>query len=46
MTKIQPRHLLQVLEGLKEGKLHGRVSVAEEIIEDARTALKRMLEIT
>lgn len=46
MTKIQPHHLLQVLEGLKEGKLHGRVIVADEIMEDAKTALKRMLEIT
>jgi quinolinate synthase len=45
MTKIKPRHLLQVLEGLKAGKLHGRVTVAEEITEDARTALQRMLEI-
>jgi len=46
MTKIKPRHLLQVLEGLQEGKLHGRVNVEEGIMEDARTALQRMLEIS
>jgi quinolinate synthase len=45
MTKIKPRHLLQVLEGIQEGKLHGRVIVENKIMEDAKTALKRMLEI-
>lgn len=45
MTKITPHYLLQVLEGLMEGKLHGRMIVEEGITEDARTALKRMLEI-
>ena len=45
MTKITPHYLLQALEGLMEGKLHGRMIVEEGITEDARTALKRMLEI-
>jgi quinolinate synthase len=45
MTKTKTRHLLQVLEGLTKDKLHGRVIVEDEILKDARTALKRMLEI-
>ncbi len=45
MEKVTPQKLLFVLEGLTEGKLYGRVTVEDGIVEDARTALKRMLKI-
>jgi quinolinate synthase len=45
MGKVTPQKLLYVLEGLIEGNLYGRVTVEDAIVEDARSALKRMLEI-
>ncbi len=45
MAKVTPEKLLNVLEGLLIGELRGRVVVPERIAEDARIALKRMLEI-
>jgi quinolinate synthase len=45
MEKVTPQKLLFVLERLTEGKLYGRVTVEDGIVEDARMALKRMLEI-
>lgn len=45
MGKVTLQKLLYVLEGLIEGNLYGRVTVEDAIVEDARSALKRMLEI-
>lgn len=45
MAKVTPKKLLEVLEGLMEGRFKGRVTVDEKISRDARLALKRMLEI-
>jgi quinolinate synthase len=36
---------LFVLEGLTEGKLYGRVTVEDRIVEEARWALERMLKM-
>ncbi len=46
MAKVTPEKLLYVLEGLLHGELRGRVFVPDEISEEARIALKRMLEIS
>jgi quinolinate synthase len=45
MASVTPEKLLGVLEGLKRGELPGRVSVPSRVAEDAKLALKRMLEI-
>jgi quinolinate synthase len=45
MAKVTPEKLLDVLEGLTEGKLVNRVMVDPEISRLARVALSRMLEI-
>jgi quinolinate synthase len=45
MANITPQKLLQVLEGLMKGNPFGQVTVDDGIIEDARRALQRMLEI-
>jgi quinolinate synthase len=45
MFRIDPPHLLWVLESLVEGRVVNRVKVPEATARDARTALDRMLEI-
>jgi quinolinate synthase len=45
MAKVTPEKLLNVLEGLVEGGLPGRVVVDEAVAREARIALARMLEI-
>src|SRR5437867_3844116 len=45
MFRIDPPHLLWVLESLAEGRVVNRVKVPEATARDARTALDRMLEI-
>lgn len=45
MAKVTPEKLLHILEGLMEGTLYNRVTVDEEIAREAKTALRRMLEI-
>jgi quinolinate synthase len=45
MFRIDPPHLLWVLEGLLEGRVLNQVSVPDEVKRDARKALDRMLEI-
>jgi quinolinate synthase len=46
MARIDPPHLLWVLEGLVEGEVRNPVRVPEDIAREARTALDRMLAIT
>jgi quinolinate synthase len=46
MYRIDPPHLLWVLEGLVRGEVMNRVQVHPETAEWARRALNRMLEIT
>jgi quinolinate synthase len=45
MARIDPPHLLWVLEGLVEGEVRNPVRVPEEIAREARVALDRMLAI-
>ncbi len=45
MFRIDPQHLAWVLENLVEGHVVNRVSVAEEVANNARTALQRMLDL-
>jgi quinolinate synthase len=45
MFRIDPPHLLWVLEGLLEGRVLNEVKVPDDIARDARVALDRMLEI-
>ena len=44
MFRVSPNHLLWVLEGLVEGKVHNQIVVPEPIKSNARVALDRMLQ--
>ena len=46
MNRIDPQHLLYVLERLAEGEVVNEVVVPETIAEKARLALDRMLSIS
>jgi quinolinate synthase len=46
MFRIDPPHLLWVLEGLLDGEVRNPVRVEEATAREARTALERMLAIT
>ena len=46
MFRIDPQHLLWVLENLLEGNVVNQVSVVEDVAQQARVALERMLEIS
>jgi quinolinate synthase len=46
MFRVSPNHLLWVLEGLVDGKVHNRVTVPDVQKKWARIALDRMLSIT
>ena len=46
MFRIDPPHVLWVLENLAEGRVVNQVRVPEAMARDARTALDRMLAIT
>jgi len=46
MFRIDPPHLLWVLEGLLQGEIHNEVRVTSEVARGARLALDRMLAIT
>ncbi|MGH9109839.1 MAG: quinolinate synthase NadA [Acidimicrobiales bacterium] len=46
MSRIDPRHLAWVLEGLVEGEVRNQITVEPETAEWARVALERMLAIT
>jgi quinolinate synthase len=45
MFRVSPNHLLWVLEGLVEGRVHNQVEVPEQEIRWSRVALDRMLAI-
>lgn len=45
MFRIDPQHLAWVLENLVEGNVVNQISVTEDVADNARTALQRMLEI-
>ena len=45
MFRVSPNHLLWVLEGLVEGKIHNQITVPEPSEELARLALDRMLSV-
>ncbi len=45
MARIDPPHLLWVLDSLAEGRVVNRVSVPAAVAADARAALERMVAI-
>jgi quinolinate synthase len=45
MFRVSPNHLLWVLEGLVEGKIHNQITVPEPQKSFARLALDRMLQV-
>jgi quinolinate synthase len=45
MFRVSPNHLLWVLEGLVEGRIHNQITVPEPTKSDARLALDRMLAV-
>jgi len=45
MFRIDPQHLAWVLENLVEGHVVNQISVADDVANNARVALQRMLEI-
>jgi quinolinate synthase len=45
MFRVSPNHLLWILEGLLEGRIHNQIIVPEAIKRSAKLALDRMLEI-
>ena len=45
MFRVSPNHLLWMLEGLVEGKIHNQITVSEPTEEFARIALDRMLTV-
>jgi quinolinate synthase len=46
MFRVSPNHLLWIMEGLVEGKIHNQIIVTEPEKSQARLALERMLEVT
>ncbi len=45
MFRIDPAHLLWVLDNLAEGRVVNQVTVAPQVAAEARTALQRMIDI-
>jgi len=45
MFRVSPNHLLWILEGLVEGRIHNQIIVPDETKRQAKLALDRMLEI-
>ena len=45
MFRVSPNHLLWILEGLLEGRVHNRITVPAEMKQWAKVALDRMLTI-
>ena len=45
MFRIDPQHLAWVLENLVEGQVVNQISVNEDVANNARIALQRMLDI-
>jgi len=46
MFRIDPQHLLWILDNLIDGQVVNRISVPEQDAEQARLALRRMLEVS
>ena len=45
MFRVSPNHLLWILEGLLEGRIHNQIIVPDETKRSAKLALDRMLDI-
>ena len=45
MFRVSPNHLLWILEGLVEGRIHNQIIVPDDQKRDARLALDRMLQV-
>ena len=45
MFRVSPNHLLWIMEGLVDGRIHNQITVPEDQKRDARLALDRMLAI-
>jgi quinolinate synthase len=45
MFRVSPNHLLWIMEGLVEGKIHNQITVPEPHKSQARLALERMLAV-
>ena len=45
MFRVSPNHLLWILEGLREGRIHNQIVVPDETKRWAKLALDRMLDI-
>ena len=45
MFRVSPNHLLWILEGLVEGRIHNQIVVPDETKRWAKLALDRMLDI-
>jgi quinolinate synthase len=45
MFRVSPNHLLWILEGLVEGRIHNQIIVPDETKRSAKLALDRMLDI-
>jgi quinolinate synthase len=45
MFRIDPQHLAWVLENLVEGNIVNQISVPQDVANNARIALQRMLDI-
>jgi len=45
MFRVSPNHLLWILEGLLEGRIHNQIIVPDETKRWAKLALDRMLEV-
>jgi quinolinate synthase len=45
MFRVSPNHLLWIMEGLVEGKVHNQITVPEPERSQARLALERMLQV-
>jgi quinolinate synthase len=45
MFRIDPQHLAWVLENLVEGSVVNQISVPQDVANNARIALQRMLDI-
>jgi len=45
MFRVSPNHLLWILEGLREGRIHNQIVVPDETKRWAKLALDRMLQI-
>jgi quinolinate synthase len=46
MFRVSPNHLLWILEGLVEGRVHNRIVVSDEQKHWNKVALDRMLSIS